>query len=186
MLYRCRRGCGDLSAMPMELFVCSVREKGIRTPASARHLNSMKINSAAPILCPQRTFYFPLCLAHISLTPSQVMNVRKRPSPSSDGRELFPKDFRCLSEAGPSNPNTTAPEPWISTQGAHLLIMLLYWSSGITVAELGPLCPTQVTDETAAITQISRLSLSHSNYLTSLASRHPRTALPSCYKLSIT
>lgn len=68
--------------------------------------------------------------------------------------------------------------PQLSTQGAHLLIMLLHRFSGITVAELGPLCPTQVTEETAAITQISPLSLSHSNYLTDLASRHPPPCPP--------
>lgn len=49
--------------------------------------------------------------------------------------------------------------------------MLLHRFRGVTGAELGPLCPTQVTEETAAITQIS---LSHSNYLTGL----PDTPLP--------
>lgn len=75
---------------------------------------------------------------------------------------------------------TFKPKPcstWarLSTQGAHLLIMLLHRFCGVTGAELGPLCPTQVTAETAAITQIS---LSHSNYLTGLASRHLSSCSP--------
>lgn len=144
----------------------------------------MKINSAASLLCLQRIYYFPFCVWHTSvwLLPKLQM-WEKRHSPSSDEVEPFPKDFSCLSEAGPSNPNTAAPEPQLSTQGAHLLIMLLHWFSGITVAELGPLCLTQVTEETAAITQISPLSLSRSNYLTDLASRHPPYCPPRLFEV---
>lgn len=170
LLYRCQRGWGKLSAVLA--LVYSVRGKGTRPSASSEQPNSMKISSAAPLLCWQSTFYFPFCLAHLSLTSSRATDVKKEILSLPWRSGAFPWG---PSGAGPSNPNTAAAEPRLSSQGAHLLIMLLHRFSGVTGAELGPLCPTQVTEETAAITQIS---LSHSNYLTDLASRYPSSCSP--------
>lgn len=118
---------------------------------------------------------FPLLFGTLQPDFSPGMDVRKETLSLPWWSGAFPWALKCLSGAGPSNPNTAAPEPRLSTQGAHLLIMLLHRFSGVTGAELGPLCPTQVTEETAAIT---RISLSRSNNLTGLASRHPSSCSP--------
>lgn len=161
----------------------SVRGNGSISSASSGQPNSMEINSAPPLLCYPSTSYFPFCLVHFSLTSSQAMDVRKETLSLPWWSGALPWGLKCLSGAGPSNPNTAAPEPRLSTLGTHLLVMLPHRFSGVTGAEWGPLCPTQVTEETAAITQIS---LSHSNYLTALASRHVFSCSPRALESSST
>lgn len=181
LLYRSQRGW----ERPEQCCHCSILSEG--TGAYRQLVQGSLIPWKSIVLLPSCVTRAP-CISPSAWCTSVWLLPRlwmweKRHSPCPDGVEPFPEDSSAFQELDLQSQTPEAPEPWLGTLGTHLLVMLPHRFSGVTGAEWGPLCPTQVTEETAAITQIS---LSHSNYLTALASRHVFSCSPRALESSST